>query len=158
MKLSMQLAKLKRRKQRQNPDAVPGHRAAAGAWGVPRWAWLAFGLLLAGGGTLAVLEFFIWNRLPEELVGTWVVQEGPMAGGTFAFSRDGTLKSHVKNQGTSSTLAGHVTLDGKTLRMTTHNAATGEDETHASYIRELTATSLVVELEKGDVLKMVRRK
>src|SRR5262249_1598409 len=87
MNLSSKLAlrkHLKQGQQRLQEGPRPGSRQG-GPLSLPRWAWLALGLLLAGGGTLAVFEFFIWNKLPPGLAGKWVVQGGPMSGGTFEF-------------------------------------------------------------------------
>jgi uncharacterized protein (TIGR03066 family) len=154
MKRSSRLAKLKQRKQ---SEPRSGHHKN-GKSGLPRWAWVGLFLLLAGGGTLAVSYFLIWNKLPPELVGKWEVQGGPLSGGTFEFSRDGTLKMRHLSQGKDVALDGRVTVEGKALLLTTQNPQTRVEKTHRSMIQELTATTLILELEKGDVLKMVRRK
>jgi uncharacterized protein (TIGR03066 family) len=154
MKRSSRLAKLK---QRNQSEPRSGHQKN-GKSGLPRWALLALGPLLVGGGTLAVFHFFIWNKVPPELVGKWEVQGGPLSGGTFEFSRDGTLKMRHMSQGKDVALDGRVTVEGKALLITTQNPQTRVEKTQRSMIQELTATSLILELEKGDVLKMVRRK
>jgi uncharacterized protein (TIGR03066 family) len=138
------------------------HRPAPGKGRQPtrrRW-WLLLGLCLvvAGGATWAVFEFFIWNKVPPELVGRWEVEGGPLAGGTFDFSRDGTLEVRHRQQGTQTHLNGRAAVDGKTLLTTTKNPVTKREETHRSTIRELTPDSLVLELEQGEVLRLVRRK
>jgi hypothetical protein len=46
----------------------------------------------------------------------------------------------------------------KTLLTTTQNLQTGHEETTTSTIRELTARTLIFELDSGDVLKMGRWK
>jgi len=51
-----------------------------------------------------------------------------------------------------------VAVDGNKLATTTKNPSTLRDETRTSIIQELTEDSLVLELERGDVLRMVRRK
>jgi hypothetical protein len=119
---------------------------------------LAVWLLLAGGGSWAALELFVWNKLPPELVGTWRVKEGPMAGGAFHFSRYGTLEIHVNNQGRADALKGRVAVEDKTLLITSHNPRSQQDETRKSAIQELTASTLILELESGEVLKMARQK
>ena len=82
MKLSSRLAKLKHHKV-ATASARPGQQAAP--WITPA-AWLLVGLclVLAGLGTLAVFEFFVWNKVPPELVGFWEVAEGPQKGGTLS--------------------------------------------------------------------------
>jgi hypothetical protein len=157
MKFSLQLAKVQQHKRGKN--ATPAAASArATRWTRWHWAWLAVGLLLAGSSTLAVFEFFIWNKVPPELVGTWDVEEGPLSGGTFAFSRNGNLQMHFKKQGKDIALRGRVAVEDRTLFTTTQNALAGHEETTTSVIRELTARSLIIELDSGDVLKMGRWK
>ena len=61
-----------------------------------------------------------------------------------------------KNQKGVSQLKAKAVLEGKTLVTTSSNPLTREQLVHTSTVRELTATTLVIELESGDVLKMVR--
>ncbi|HYT87617.1 MAG TPA: hypothetical protein VEL76_02755 [Gemmataceae bacterium] len=156
MKLSSQLAQLKQRKQKQKQLGLQGGHGKGSKWGLRQWAVLALCLALVGAGTWAVFEFFIWARLPSGLVGKWVVQGGPMAGGTFEFGRSGTLETRIKDGATVYTLKARATVEDKTLRTTTANPATGTEETRTSLIRELTEKTLILELEKGQVVKMVR--
>src|SRR5262245_31772479 len=149
MSLSAKLEALKKRR----PTQARAGDHKTGKRGLPRWAWIVFGLLLAGAGTLAVVEFFIWNKVPPALVGTWQVQEGSLSGGTFDFSRDGALRMRHKN----ADVKWRVSVNGKTLLMTTRSAHTGAESTQRGTIQELTPNALVLELEKGEVLKMVRR-
>jgi len=149
MSLSSRLAALKKRK----PSPAKPSNQKAGKFGLPSWAWSVLGLLLVGGGTLAVFEFFIWNKVPAALVGTWDVKAGSLSGGTFEFSRDGTLR--MKHQRADAKW--RVAVEGKTILMTTQSAHTGAEATQRGIIHELTPTSLVLELDKGEVLKMVRR-
>jgi uncharacterized protein (TIGR03066 family) len=156
MKLSTRLAQLKRQKQVRQPAATPAS-PQRGKVRVKRWALVSLGLLLAGGGAWAALEAFVWNKLPTALVGTWTVQGGPMAGGTFTFARDGTLAIYAEEQGKDYIVTGRVTVDGQTMLTTTQEPRTRREQTRMSTIRELTATSLVLELENGQVLRMVRK-
>jgi hypothetical protein len=149
------LAQLKQRKRPKGTEAQAGDRTG-GQFTLRHWALVALCLFLAAGGTLAVLEFFIWNKVPPELVGTWEVTEGPMAGGTFEFSRTGTLETRVKSKGKYFTIKASVTVEDKALFTTTHEALTGGEQTRKSIIRELTESSLILELENGEVLKMTR--
>jgi hypothetical protein len=152
MNLSSKLALLKKRK----PKETKPPPKKTGRIGRPRWAVVALGLLLAGGATLAVFEFFIWNKVPPALVGKWEVQGGPMSGGTFQFSRSGAVE--VRHQGAQVALSGRATVDGETLLLTTRDPKDIRlEQTRPSTIRELTATTFVLELEKGEVLKMVRK-
>jgi uncharacterized protein (TIGR03066 family) len=151
------LATLKQRKQKQEMVRKPGP-PQGGKFTRWHWAALGLGLLLAGGGTWAALEFFVWNKLPAALVGKWEVQGGPMSGGTFQFFRDGTLETRHKKDQTYSMLRASVAVEGKTLLTTTQDLRTGQEQTRKSTIRELTANSLAIELEDGAVLKMVRAK
>src|SRR5262245_58878156 len=100
MKLATKLTALKQRKQTERKS---GHDKG-GTFGLWHWTVLALCLLLVGGGTWAVFEFFIWTRLPSDLVGKWMVQAGPMSGGTFEFSRNGALETRIKDGTTHYTL------------------------------------------------------
>src|SRR5262245_27051410 len=84
-------SRLRALKKVKRTDAGSGELKAR-KFGLPRRVWIVLGVLLAGGGTLAVFEFLIWNKVPAALVGTWDVQTGSLAGGAFEFSRDGTLR------------------------------------------------------------------
>jgi hypothetical protein len=120
-----------------------------------RWSIVALCVIVAGVGTWALFEFVVWNRLPPELVGKWVVEGGPQDGATFDFFRSGAMEAHVNLQGREGIVKASVAVDGKALLMTTRNPNTGQDETRRSIIRELTARTLVLEDEKGDVYRMV---
>jgi uncharacterized protein (TIGR03066 family) len=160
MKLSTRIEQFKRQKdaKRPKPPKPRPVRRAGRPWTWRHWGLLALWLFLAAGGAWAALELVVWNRLPPELVGKWQVKEGPMAGGAFYFSRSGTLEIHGNNQGRYYTLKGRVALEGKNLLTTTQNPRSQQDETRTSVIQELTANSLILELESGEVLKMVRQK
>ena len=152
-----QLLKMKRRHQNHRTKRQD-RRAGRKLLGLPLWMWLAVVVTVAGGGTLAVFEWFVWNKVPPELAGKWDVDSGPLAGGTFDFSRNGDLEMRFKKQGKEINLKGRVAVEDKTLFTTTQNAQTGYTETTRSIIRELTARSLIIELDSGDVLKLGRWK
>src|SRR5262245_11660891 len=46
------------------------------------WALPVLLLLLAGGGSWATFELVVWNKLPADLVGKWVVEGGSQDGAT----------------------------------------------------------------------------
>jgi hypothetical protein len=81
-----------------------------------------------------------------------------MAGGTFTFTRDGILAIHAEDKGKDYTVHARVAVEGKTLRMTTRDPVSRQEQTRTSTVQELTATSLVLELENGQVLRMARGK
>src|SRR5260370_41676081 len=90
MKLRKRLADLKKRTGIKGGARSPAS-PSADPFPLRRWAILGFLLLLAGVGTWAVFEFFIWSQVPPELLGKWVVTEGPDEGGTIDFYRNGTM-------------------------------------------------------------------
>src|SRR5262245_6134942 len=142
------LATLRQRKQKQETARKPGQQPGGK---FTRWhgVMLGLGLLLAGGGTWAALEIFVWNKLPSALVGKWEVQGGPLAGGTFLFSRNGTLETRLKKDNTYFTLRASVIVEGKTLLTTTKDPQTGREQRRKSTIRELTADSLALSWRTG---------
>jgi hypothetical protein len=149
--------KMSRRQRAREAKSASGP-AGSGMLGLPVWVWLAFVAIVAGAGTLAVFEWVYWKDVPPELVGTWDVEEGPLAGGIFRFSRNGNLEMRLKQKGKEIQLNGQVAVVDKTLRTKTRAPLSGQEETTKSIIRELTARTLILELESGDVLKMGRWK
>jgi hypothetical protein len=112
-------------------------------------------LLFAGASTWAYLKFFVWEQPSPQLAGVWEVQSGPLAGGSYEFLPEGSL---IIRSNDGPDMKARVAVEGKTLLTTTQNPSTGKDETRKSTIKELTATSLVLEVETGGVLKMARKK
>ena len=151
MKLSEKLARLKWSKMKQADRAVA--REQRGGLGARRAALAILCILLAAGATWAVLEFFVWQKVPAALIGVWQVKDGPMQGGTFAFTRNGTLAIRT---GQGQDMDAHIAVQGKKLLTTTRHPMTAREETHASIIQELTETTLILELEKGAVLRLER--
>src|SRR5262245_12365588 len=83
---------MKSQKRKKSAKDAGTHPAAKSAPLAPStWILLGLVLVLAGVGTLAWYEHFVWNKVPPELVGLWEVNEGPQQGGTFEFLRDGTM-------------------------------------------------------------------
>src|SRR5260370_30129842 len=136
MRLFARLANLRRQRQAKHAPRPPRGPTRGGLTRA-QWMWLAVCLLLAAGGTLAVFHFFIWNKVPADLVGTWVVQGGPMSGGTFEFAPDGAME--MRHEGADVGMKGRVTVHGKTLQTITYNRTTQREESHRSTIRELTS-------------------
>jgi uncharacterized protein (TIGR03066 family) len=125
-----------------------------------RKGFLILGVVLAGagafGGTWAFCEFVLWNRVPSELVGKWVVTEGPQEGATFDFYRNGNLRARLNAGGREAIMEARVRVEDKKIYSTTTNPNTGQDDTKVLMIRTLTARELVVEDEQGTVMKMQR--
>jgi hypothetical protein len=153
MKLTSRLEKLKQQKSSTSSDWDISKRPTV--WfSTSTWVLLGLCLALGGLGALAVLDSLI--KIPPELVGYWEVQEGPQKGGTFEFFRNGTMEVHLQSKKKLVTHKAHVTVRDKALVMANKDPLTREETRSESIIRELTADTLILELEKGDVLKMVR--
>ena len=56
-----------------------------------KWTFVALCLVLVGLTTIAVLEFYVWTKVPPALTGKWKVQEGGSSA-VFEFFRNGTLQ------------------------------------------------------------------
>jgi hypothetical protein len=113
----------------------------------------ALGLCAA---TWAFFEFVVWNRLPADLVGKWVVAEGPLEGDHFDIFRSGTMIGKVNQGGFEGIITATIRLDGKRIYSTTRHPQTGQEKTTVQIIRTLTPTELVLEDEQGKLLKMER--
>ena len=121
-----------------------------------RWAVLGLCLVLTAGVTWAVLEFVIWNKLPAELVGKWVVQDGEQDGATFDFFRGGAMVGRINLRGKEGIVNASVRVEAKTLYSTTMNPNTKKEETRQQTIVKLDERSLVLQDERGQLLKMER--
>jgi hypothetical protein len=145
---------------RSAPDAAPNGSVAVVVRKPSRGKWLMLILALVGvltfGGTWAFFEFVVWARVPAELVGKWVVTEGPQEGATFDFYRGGTMVGHVNARGDEAIVNARIQVQDRTIYSTTTNPHTGRDDTMVLNIRALTARELVVEDQQGQVLKMER--
>jgi len=153
MKLSDKLQILKHKKA---PDGTgPAPERARNPIATSTWVLVGLILILGGVGTLFVFEFFIWTKVPPELVGLWEIDEGPPKGSTFEFTRKGGME-FIPNAGKSKPRKARVVVRDKTLVMIEKDPRTGGALRTKYTIRELTADTLILELEKGDFLKMVR--
>src|SRR4051812_36575707 len=72
---------------------------------------LVMGMLLVAGGTWALFEYVIWNTTPPELVGKWVVTQGPQEGATFDFNRNGTMVGRVNLNGQEGNVSARIRVD-----------------------------------------------
>jgi hypothetical protein len=120
---------------------------------------LFLGLLavLTAVSVCAIWEFVVWwNNVPPELVGKWVVREGPQDGASFDFFRGGAMEGKVNIGGREGIVNGWIRVDGKNLLWTTRHSQTGAEDTRSKIIRTLTAKELVLEDEQGTLLRMER--
>jgi hypothetical protein len=156
MKLSAHLAELKRQKQLRQAASGPAH-APGGKRVWWRWAVVALCLVLAAGGTWFVLDRFVWSKVPRALVGQWQVTDGPASGSIFTFGRDGSLVVDAGGSGADLGVKARVVVEGKLLLTVTRDPQTGQEQTRKSTIQELSETSLVLELENRQTLRLVRR-
>jgi hypothetical protein len=113
------------------------------------------GLTIASG-TWALFELVVWNQLPSELVGKWVVTEGPQEGATFDFYRTGTMVGRINADGKEAIVKARIRVEDKKIYSITTNPHTGRDDTTVLIIRTLTSTRLDVEDSQGKLLKMER--
>jgi uncharacterized protein (TIGR03066 family) len=142
--------------QPQAPSIKKPMPDPGGSFSLLHWAVLGLCLLLVGGGTWAFFEFVVWNTLPSQLVGKWVIQGGEQDGATLDFSRSGIMVGRMNHRGTLAIVNARARVEGKTLFITTRNPNTRADETRAQTMKTLTATELVIEDEQGKVFTLRR--
>ena len=119
--------------------------------------WILAGVvLLTGCGAWAFAEFVVWNRLPTELVGKWVVEGGEQDGATFDFYRGGTMVGRINVNGREGIIKASVAVEDNRLLSTTQNPNTGATETRSQTIVQLTKTQLILRDDRGNDLRMVR--
>lgn len=124
-----------------------------------RHGWLlAFLAVVVFLGTWGIFELVVWSKLPQQLIGTWVVVEGPSEykDAIFDFYRNGTMEGKVNMMGDTGIIKASVRVEGNKIYSTSRHPQTGETKTQVQIIRTLTATELVVEDEQGKILKMKR--
>lgn len=108
--------------------------------------------------TWAVFEYVVWNKLPSDLVGKWVVEGGPQDGATFDFYRNGTMLGRVNANGMEALVQATVRVEGIVLYSTTINPRTKSAETREQTIEVLTDDTLVLKDGQGGRLRLVRAK
>jgi hypothetical protein len=111
------------------------------------------GLALTAGKSPAVFSF-VWNPIPRELVGKWVVRGGEQDGATFEFSRNGDMKGSLNVNGRKGIIKAQVWVIRSTLYSVTRNPETKETLIRSLKLRKLTAKDLVLETEQGEVFRM----
>jgi uncharacterized protein (TIGR03066 family) len=90
------------------------------------------------------------------MLGKWVVTQGEMVGATLEFYRDGTMIGRLTKDGKEGVIKARVRADGTTLWSTTTNPMTRREETATQAIVSLTDSELVLEDDKGGVIRMER--
>jgi len=144
-----------RNRAKNQVKASPQHPVPAGA-SSKRPLLLALALVLAAGGTWAVLEFIVWNKVPAELVGKWVITEGPDEGGTIDFHRNGTMVGKVNLGGKEGIIKATIRVEERTIHVTTRHQQTGEEGTKVQLIKLLDEKHLVLQDEHGTLLRLER--
>jgi hypothetical protein len=123
-------------------------------------------ILLAAAGTYAGLHFYVLARVPNAMVGTWVVvdvktrgsgkTDDSLKGGRLEFHRNGTMIGKVNMDGKEGTIKASVEVEGDILRITSVNPKTGQTMTDVQTIRTLEGDRFVIENHQGTVLMMER--
>jgi uncharacterized protein (TIGR03066 family) len=121
---------------------------------------LALILLVCLLGSLAVsyvvFKFFIPASVPNELVGTWQVTEGPLRGATLEFRHDGAVIATLTIKGKKEVTTQSAKVDGKKLFLTTKDPDTKKDDTVIQTILILTDDELVIRDEDKRTYRMKR--
>jgi uncharacterized protein (TIGR03066 family) len=112
--------------------------------------------LCAGTGLGQQQEKAGEKGLPKELIGKWVVVEGPQEGALFEFLPEGKMIAKVNVNGNEGIINATVRVEDKKLLSTTKDPQKGTDLTRVLLIRVLTAEVFVVEDDQGDLWKMRR--
>jgi hypothetical protein len=122
------------------------------------WAVLGLCLAVATGGTWALMEFVVWNKLPSELVGTWEVVQGPpeYKEAVFTFYRDGKLVGRLNDKGNLRIMNAQVDVNEYKIYITTRQPSTGKEYVSVQSIRTLNEREVVVADAHGSIMKMTR--
>jgi uncharacterized protein (TIGR03066 family) len=120
-----------------------------------RWAIPVLCLVVAAASTWAAFEFVILTKLPRELLGKWVVVGGDQDGATFDFYRNGTMRGRINVRGREGLIDARVKVEDKVLYSTTTNPS-GIEETRTQTIVTLTEKDLVLQDDRGQLLRLER--
>jgi uncharacterized protein (TIGR03066 family) len=145
---------MKKAQNQKNAATQRSAQASPRRW--PRWLLLAGVFLVVAAVSAGVLEYVVRSTLPSALVGKWIVETGGQKGATFDFGRDGTMVCRINVEGRVDVVEGHVRVEGHKMHTTARNHYTGRDDTGIQTIRSLTERELVVEDDRGEVVRMVR--
>lgn len=121
-----------------------------------RYLGLGICLLLGAGAAWGFVEFFVWNKVPSDLVGKWVVEGGEQDGATFDFYRNGAMIGRINVNGREGIIDARVEIKDSKLMTTTQNPRTGKAETRTQTIQTFNRNSLVLVDDRGTVLRMAR--
>jgi uncharacterized protein (TIGR03066 family) len=119
----------------------------------------SFGLLLlisTGSGQGQPHGKQVETKLPKDLLGKWVVVEGPLKGAAFEFFPDGKMLAKLNIEGKELIINATVRVENKQLLSTTKNPQSGKEDTRVLPIRTMTSTEFVVEDDQGKLIKMQR--
>ena len=97
------------------------------------------------------------KKLPKELVGKWVVAEGPQEGAAFEFFPNAKMVAKLNANGNEVVVNATVRVENKKLFSATKNPETGQEDIRVFLIRTLTAKEFVLEDDKGKPLWKMRR-
>src|SRR5262245_26280274 len=123
--------KTKKRNQKHKQADEPQQQVARPS-PARRGRWLLFVLAVTMGlATWGFCELVVWNRLPSELVGKWVVVKGPpeYKDAVFDFYRNGTMEGKVNLKGNEGIIKADVRLEGDKIFSTSRHPKTGQEMT-----------------------------
>jgi uncharacterized protein (TIGR03066 family) len=96
------------------------------------------------------------KKVPDKLVGKWVVKGGEQDGATFDFHSDGTMIGRINVGGKEGIIKARVRVEVNKLFSVTGNPNTGKDDTRTLIIKSLTARQVILQDERRQVLTLER--
>jgi len=147
-------SKVKKPKHSPHPPQRAAAKATPGA-AAKRWLILATVGLMTGGVVWAIFEFVVWNTIPSDMVGKWVLFDGTHEA-NIQFYRGGTMVGTFNQGGNPFVVESRVVVEGKKIFSTTLNKQTQQYETKVLTIRSLEPHRLVIEDFQGKVMELER--
>jgi uncharacterized protein (TIGR03066 family) len=95
------------------------------------------------------------KKLPEKLLGKWVVKGGELDGAAFDFRGDGSMVGRVNVKGMEAIIKARVRVEGNKLFSVTQDPV-GKDDTRTLIIKTLNANELIVQDGRGQVITLKR--
>jgi uncharacterized protein (TIGR03066 family) len=151
------------RKSSKSPEGGSGEQQEPAPRVQPKPAprqrlWVFLLLCLVGSALASFVVFkYIAPTIPQELIGTWRVADGPMKGATLEFRWYGTAVATMSDkEGKMETTDSSVKVEGKTIYLTGADGVTGKQETVTQTILKLTKDELVIRDEDRKTYAMTR--
>jgi hypothetical protein len=112
--------------------------------------------MAAGMVSFVLFEYGLPGKVPDALVGKWLVRGGAQDGVTLEFRHNGAFRALVSRNGQMGVVEGRVEADENALHIFSVNPHTRREELKMHIIKKLTYEEMVLEDPAGICSTLVR--